>query len=137
MLCNSLIKILKTLLPFHSTKNAVHKIPRLRTHSSQTSGGSDTKTLSDFRNLKVITSKKGQGLIEYLIIVAIVAVGSIAIIRTVGANLNYQFANIAEGLGATRTGNARKPRITDAMVSKRDMGSFLEGAVNDSDHKSK
>ena len=82
-------------------------------------------------------NNKGQGLIEYLIIVAIVAVGSIAIIKTVGANLNFQFANVAEGLGATRTGSVRRPRITDSMVQKRDMGSFLEGAVNakDSDKK--
>lgn len=37
---------------------------------------------------KTIRSQKGQSLVEYLIIVAIVAVGSIALMRAVGQNLN-------------------------------------------------
>jgi len=79
---------------------------------------------------RFIKNKKGQGLIEYLIIVAIVAVGSIAVIKTVGANLNVQFANIAQALGGNGSRKIDAYEVTDSLYKKRDLGSFFEGSVN-------
>lgn len=80
---------------------------------------------------KQIKNKKGQGLIEYLIIVAIVAVGSIAVIRAVGGNMNVQFANVALALGGK---GQKKPahEVTDNMYKKRDFSNFFEGSVSPS-----
>lgn len=74
-----------------------------------------------------IKNTKGQSLIEYLIIVAIVAVGTISIVRLVGKNVSVQFANIAKALGGDdRQLKAEKP--DSKMYSKKDFSNFLEGA---------
>ncbi len=83
---------------------------------------------------KLIKNNKGQGLIEYLIIVAIVAVGSIAVMKTVGGNINVQFANVAQAL----TGQAGKKshhEVTDSLYKKRDFSNFFEGSVSNKKSK--
>lgn len=77
-------------------------------------------------------NNKGQGLIEYLIIVAIVAIGSMAVMKVVGANVNAQFGTIARALGGDSQKIAPK-KVTDNMVKKRDFSNFFEGAVNRSE----
>ncbi len=81
-----------------------------------------------FRTLK---NKKGQGLIEYLIIVAIVAVGSMVVIKAVGGNVNARFANIANVLGGKAAGtNVTTHEVTDSMTKKKDFSNFFDGATN-------
>lgn len=79
---------------------------------------------------KQIKNQKGQGLVEYLIIVAIVAVGSIAVIKVVGGNINVQFANVAQALGGTESQKKNAHKISDNMVAKKDFSNFFEGTVN-------
>lgn len=81
---------------------------------------------------KNIRSQKGQGLVEYLIIVAIIAIGSISIIKVVGGNLSVQFANVAQALGGNGSRKKEAHEVTDNMYKKRDLGNFFEGAVNSS-----
>lgn len=82
--------------------------------------------------LNKIKCSKGQGLIEYLIIVAIIAIGSIAVIKVVGANLDVQFANVAQALGGNGSRKKEAHEVTDNMYKKRDLGNFFEGSVNSS-----
>ncbi|NUN04405.1 MAG: Flp family type IVb pilin [Bdellovibrio sp.] len=79
-----------------------------------------------------LKNNKGQGLIEYLVIVAIVAVGSIAVIKTVGANLNVKFATVANALGGKETRAIKAHEVTESMYKKRDFSDFFEGSVNPS-----
>ncbi|MNJ99848.1 hypothetical protein D3C87_176290 [compost metagenome] len=79
-----------------------------------------------------IKNNKGQGLVEYLIIVAIVAVGSIAVMKVVGANVRVQFANVAQALGGNNSQKKNAHEVTDAMIKKRDFSNFFEGSVNSS-----
>ncbi len=81
--------------------------------------------------MKLIKNKKGQGMIEYLIIVAIIAVGSISVVKVVGANLDVQFARVAQALGGANTKTVKAHQITDQMTRKKDLGSFFEDSVND------
>ena len=82
--------------------------------------------------IRSLKNQRGQGLIEYLILVAIVAVGAIGIVRVVGANVSIQFTNIAKALGSG-DGNQLKGETIDAkMYSKKDLSNFLSGAVNTS-----
>lgn len=81
---------------------------------------------------KILKNKKGQGLIEYLIIVAIVAVGSIAVIKVVGGNINVQFANVAQALGGTDSRKKTAHEVTDSLYKKKDFSNFFEGSVNSS-----
>jgi Flp pilus assembly pilin Flp len=86
--------------------------------------------------MKKIKNNKGQGMIEYLIIVAIIAIGSISVMKVVGANLNVQFGNIAQALGGTASKKIEAHQVTDSMTRKKDLSSFFEDSVN-SDSKSK
>lgn len=79
-----------------------------------------------------IHNNKGQGLIEYLIIVAIVAVGTMGIVRVVGANVSVQFANIAKSLGSGDDHQIQAQKIDDSMYSKKDLSSFLRGSTANS-----
>ena len=85
----------------------------------------------------ILKNKKGQGLIEYLIIVAIVAVGSIAVIKVVGANINVQFANVAQALGGTDSRKKEAVAVTSTLYKKRDFSDFFEGSVNSSGNSKK
>ncbi len=82
-------------------------------------------------------NRKGQGLIEYLIIVAIVAVGSIAVMRVVGGNIHVQFANVAQALGGKESQKKEIYKVSDNMVKKRDFSNFFEGSMNRDDSSKK
>lgn len=82
--------------------------------------------------MKHLKNRRGQGLIEYLILVALIAVGSIAIVRVVGKNVSVQFANVAKALGSGSGEEIKAEKIDQSMYSKRDMSNFLNGAINES-----
>lgn len=71
-------------------------------------------------------------MIEYLIIVALVAVGSIAVIKVVGANIDVQFANVAQALGGKNSQQIQAHAVTESLYKKRDFSSFFEDSVNPS-----
>jgi pilus assembly protein Flp/PilA len=83
-------------------------------------------------------SQKGQGMVEYLIIVCIVAVGTIGVVRVVGQNISVQYANIAKALGSGKDDNQYKAgNIEDYMYKKKDLNDFLQGSVTDSNKSKK
>lgn len=76
---------------------------------------------------KPIKNYKGQSLIEYLIIVAVVAVGALSVMRVVGHSVNTKFATIAKALGANVEGTIETASITKSHYSKKSMRNFLGG----------
>jgi len=72
---------------------------------------------------------KGQSLIEYLIIVGIVAIGSISIVSILGGNINRKMANINAGLIGGATSEKKGESIKEKALRNRDLGNFLNGAV--------
>lgn len=85
--------------------------------------------------MKILKNKKGQGLIEYLIIVAIIAVGSMAVMRVVGSSLNRKFAEVAVALGAKSTGTIGEISVGKSAYQKKDLNSFMKGARADQNGK--
>lgn len=77
---------------------------------------------------KILFSKKGQGLVEYLIIVAIMAVGTMAIVRALGGQLSSRFARVTESLGGQIQGEISNQQVSEAMYKKRDLSNFFEGS---------
>lgn len=83
--------------------------------------------------MRSIRNRKGQGMIEYLILTAIIAVSAIGIVRVVGSNVSIQFANVAKALGSGTDGEQLKAEaISQDLYSKKDLSNFLGGAVNSS-----
>lgn len=77
--------------------------------------------------MKLLKNRKGQGLIEYLVLVCLIAVGSMAVIRVVGKNVRVQFANISRALGGEDQA-LQAEKVTSDDYSKRDFSDFMKGA---------
>jgi pilus assembly protein Flp/PilA len=75
----------------------------------------------------IIQNQKGQGLIEYLVLVCLIAVGSMAVIRVVGKNVRVQFANISRALGGQDEA-LQADKVSADDYSKRDFSDFMKGA---------
>lgn len=77
-------------------------------------------------------NQRGQTLIEYLIIVALVGVGSIAIMRSVGAQLNVKFAEITQSLGGRMSEKPQSIEVRKSQYGKRDLKDFARGSTSKS-----
>lgn len=74
-------------------------------------------------------NQNGQGLIEYLILVALIAVGTIATVRILGQSVNVKFAKVAESLGADVQGDIGNAQVTTTAWKKKDMRDFMQGSA--------
>jgi pilus assembly protein Flp/PilA len=76
---------------------------------------------------KSLKNDKGQGLIEYLILVALIAVVSIGVVKIVGNNISTQYENVNRAMGAGPS-QALKLRSAGNAVNQKDLSSFIENA---------
>lgn len=74
-------------------------------------------------------SQSGQGLIEYIILVALVAVAAIGFVRVFQNNLNTQLANVANALSGKEI-RQRTGETIPADFKKKDFGNFMNGAIS-------
>jgi Flp pilus assembly pilin Flp len=81
--------------------------------------------------MKNLKYQKGQSLVEYLIIVALVAVGGIGVMRVVGQSVNVNFARIAKSLGATSAGKIESASLHESNYSKKSLRNFMSGGTRD------
>jgi Flp pilus assembly pilin Flp len=80
-----------------------------------------------------IQNQRGQSLVEYLVIVSLVGISSIAIMRAVGNNVSSQFAQVAKALGGNVEGDAKAEKISNNMYKKKDLKNFFQGAAERKD----
>lgn len=81
---------------------------------------------SNLRHQRSNLGERGQGLVEYLILVALISVATIAVVRVVGQALNSKLASVAYAL----QGQRKKPAvdsIPEAHLKKRDLSDFMNG----------
>ncbi len=79
---------------------------------------------------KIRLNQKGQGLIEYLVIVALMAIAAMSIMRVLSQTVQAKFANITQvmqGKNATST-QIQTEAVQERHFKKRDMGDFFHGA---------
>lgn len=72
-------------------------------------------------------NQKGQSLIEYLILVALVAVGSIAVVRSLGQTVYVRFANITNAL-QNKDSNIQPDSVTSEQFRKKGLDDFFKSA---------
>jgi len=70
-------------------------------------------------------NKKGQGMTEYIIIVALVAIAAIAVIGLFGSDIKNSFMRSGEGL----QGNAEAAVNQDYEATAKDFSDFEDGAT--------
>lgn len=98
--------------------------------SSSWSCSSSTNSDQKFP-LKLIKDSRGQGMIEYMILVALIAIGTIGVVKVVGQNVGKQFENINRGLGAKKTQKLQLDNASDGQTNRKDLSNFMDGARND------
>lgn len=81
-------------------------------------------------------AKKGQGLVEYLIIIAIMGVASIGILRTLNQTVKAKFANAIYALQG-RKNKATTEGIRKTDYQKIDFSNFMTGAASKDDKNRK
>ncbi len=80
------------------------------------------------------SNQVGQGLLEYLIVVALIAISAIAILRTMGSSLNRQLARVTLAIqGGRQSLEGNNPEVSEGQYKKRDLGDFVRGASDGQD----
>jgi pilus assembly protein Flp/PilA len=75
----------------------------------------------------MLKNNRGQSLIEYLVIVALIGVGSIAIVRGLGHTIYVRFANITNALQNKST-VIQVDSVNAEDYKKRGLDDFFKGA---------
>jgi Flp pilus assembly pilin Flp len=71
---------------------------------------------------------KAQGMTEYLIIVALIAISAIAIIRSTSSSLKVAFGKVASALQGTTYSGSEAESVTEEKTRGRSMNDFDRGA---------
>jgi len=75
----------------------------------------------------VLRNQRGQGLIEYLIIVAMMGVATIAIVRVMSQTVATRFAKVTLALQG-KTAKSDFEEVKASLYKKKDLGNFFNGA---------
>lgn len=81
-----------------------------------------------FTYKKVLKNQKGQGLIEYLILVALIAVGTVGVVSVVGQNVRKQYAQINKSLGAKDQDAGTIDAIQKDKLNRKDLSDFMDAS---------
>lgn len=79
-------------------------------------------------------NQKGQSLIEYVVLVALIAVGTVVMVRKLQSTVAVNLANVVHGLQSN--GAKRKEsfiRVTEDDVRMKDFSNFMNGTTDRSD----
>jgi pilus assembly protein Flp/PilA len=88
----------------------------------------NSKLKTQTNNLTLLKNRTGQGLVEYLIIVSIVAVGAIGIVKVISQNMRFHFTQVAESLGSHAPERPQKGEIRKTHFESKDFSNFWEGS---------
>ncbi len=81
--------------------------------------------------MKLLKNKKGQGLVEYMVIVALMAVATMGMMRLLSNTTSKKIASITQTLQGSRAGiSIEMEQIEESDIKKKDMSDFFHGAVS-------
>jgi len=77
-----------------------------------------------------LRSQNGQSMTEYLILTALIGVGSMAVVQTLGKNLNAKLATIANVLAGQSDKTIKGEAVKRDQYDKKDLGDFSDAISN-------
>ncbi len=80
-----------------------------------------------------LRNQRGQGLIEYIILVALVAVATMGVVRVLQKTVKVNLANIVHALQSDDKRKESHERLDEADIRKSDFSDFMNGAANRTD----
>lgn len=85
-----------------------------------------------FKKIKVqpLKNQRGQGLLEYIILIALVGVASMGMIRLLQHSIKANFANVIFALQDDHRRKASAERVSEDDLKKADFGDFMNGAAS-------
>ncbi len=84
--------------------------------------------------MRLLQNQKGQSLIEYVILVALVGVATMGMVRILQKSVKVNLANVVHALQSDKKRSEAHERISDDDLRKADFGDFMNGAANRDDH---
>ena len=78
--------------------------------------------------MHVLRNQRGQGLIEYVILVALVGVATIGMVRILQSSINVNLANIVHALQSDGKRRESFERVDSGDIRKKDFSDFMNGA---------
>lgn len=78
--------------------------------------------------MKTFLNCRGQGLVEYLILICLIAVSAILVVSTVGKNIAEQYANVSNALTRGDGKEVKKTTVDESAYKSRGMDDFMSGA---------
>lgn len=76
----------------------------------------------------MIQNQRGQSLIEYVILVALVGVATMGMVRVLQSSINVNVANIIHALQGSEKRKESFERIEKEDLRKKDFSDFMNGA---------
>jgi len=83
--------------------------------------------------MKRLRNQKGQSLIEYVILVALVGVATMGMVRILQKSVKVNLANVVHALQSDSKRKESHERISDDDLRKADFGDFMNGAASHAD----
>lgn len=77
---------------------------------------------------RILYSNRAQSLVEYMVLVALVAAGTIGVVRIVGQNIGIQYENINRALGAKTGEQLKTQNASQEQLAKKNLSDFLKGS---------
>jgi pilus assembly protein Flp/PilA len=82
-----------------------------------------------FRRTFCLKNQAGQGLVEYVIVVALVAVACMGMVRVLQDNVKANLANVIYALKGDAHSRIQGDAIDEADLKKSDFSNFMKGAA--------
>lgn len=77
---------------------------------------------------QILNNQRAQSLVEYMVLVALVAAGTIGVVRIVGQNIGIQYENINRALGAKTGEQLKTQNANQEQLARKDLADFLKGS---------
>lgn len=83
--------------------------------------------------MRSLKNQKGQSLIEYVILVALVGVASVGLVRTLQQQVRVNLANVVYGL-QSKSSRAQEATINESDLRRADFTDFMNGTGRSKNH---
>jgi hypothetical protein len=80
--------------------------------------------------MSCIRNSRGQGLIEYVILVALVGVATMGMVRLLQKSIKVNLGNVVHALQSDSKRKESHERITEDDLRKSDFNDFMNGAAS-------
>jgi Flp pilus assembly pilin Flp len=83
-----------------------------------------------------VAKRRGQSNTEYIIVIALIAIGTIGIVTTYGGNLRHLFGNSADNLAGDETTNGYSKTQKQRTATEKTMTTFAQNVAYDTNGQS-